>query len=115
ARREQDDVQSAVVGGGRVLDGRLAVTPGQGAPGGAGGGEEPQPGNGKLALGQDAAHDATDLPRRTYDADPHGHKTTACLPPREIGYRRRSHISGRCSRYTRHRRSFVAWLPSTPT
>ena len=43
--------------------------PGQGAPGGTRGGEEPELGNRELALGQDAAHDAADLSRCADDAD----------------------------------------------
>jgi hypothetical protein len=78
ARREQDDVESAVVGGRGVLDGDLTVLPRQGPPGGTGRSEEPKLVNGELALGQDAADDATDLSRCAYDADPHAVKSTAC-------------------------------------
>ena len=78
ARREEDDVEPAVVGRRGVLDGHLAVAATAGCgPARAGGGEEPELVNGKLALGQDAAHDATDLSRRAHDADPHAHKSTA--------------------------------------
>src|SRR5690606_13680812 len=50
----------------------VGALPGERAPGRAGGREEPDVGNGEVALGEHLAHDAPDLPGGTDDAHSHG-------------------------------------------
>ena len=60
------------VGDGGVLDGDLAVAPRQRRAGRPGRGEEAELVDGEPPLGEQAAHDATDLTGCTDDTDTHG-------------------------------------------
>ena len=86
---EQRDVQAGRVGGGGVLDRDLAslrtTAPGQGAAGGAGGGEEPQLGEREVALGEEPPHDAAHLAGGADDADPQA--VPAAVPTEQPAHR----------------------------
>src|SRR3954447_5968399 len=69
AGREQCDVEAGGIGCVGVLDGDLAIAPGQRAAGRPGGGEEPDLLDRELALEQDVPHHRADLSGRANDAD----------------------------------------------
>ena len=83
--REQREVEARPVGGGRVLDGDLAVAPRQRAPGRPGGGEQADLVDREPALGQHLPHHATDLAGGSDDANAHGRQATS--PPAGGGSR----------------------------